>query len=89
MTIPAGTIIKAKAGTGANASSLVIARGGKLMAEGTASAPIVMTSESDDITVGQTAGSSLNENVRGLWGGLLVLGNAPCSFSGDVTRVTN
>ena len=36
LTIPAGTIIKAKAGTGANASSLVIARGGKLMAEGTA-----------------------------------------------------
>ena len=87
LTIPAGTIIKAKAGTGANASSLVVARGGKLMAEGTASAPIVMTSESDDITVGQTAGSSLNENVRGLWGGLLVLGNAPCSFSGDVTEL--
>ena len=38
------------------------------MAEGTASAPIVMTSESDDITVGQTAGSSLTENVRGLMG---------------------
>ena len=53
LTIPAGTIIKAIAGTGANASSLVIARGGKLMAEGTSSAPIVMTSESDDITVGQ------------------------------------
>ena len=87
LTIPAGTIIKATAGTGANASSLVIARGGKLMAEGTASAPIVMTSESDDITVGQTTGSSLTENVRGLWGGLLVLGNAPCSFSGDVTEL--
>jgi hypothetical protein len=86
LTIPAGTIIKAKAGTGANASSLVIARGGKLMAEGTASAPIVMTSESDDITVGQITGSSLNENVRGLWGGLLVLGNAPGSFSGDVSE---
>jgi len=28
LTIPAGTIIKAKAGTGANASSLVVARGG-------------------------------------------------------------
>ncbi len=26
-------------------------------------------------------------NVRGLWGGLLVLGNAPCSFSGDVTEL--
>ena len=87
LTIPAGTIIKATAGTGANASSLVIARGGMLMAEGTASAPIIMTSESDDIAVGQTSGSSLTENVRGLWGGLLVLGNAPCSFSGDVSEL--
>tara|TARA_B100001939_G_scaffold180226_1_gene155403 strand:- start:5352 stop:6671 length:1320 start_codon:yes stop_codon:yes gene_type:complete len=87
LTIPAGTIIKATAGTGANASSLVIARGGKLNAEGTASAPIIMTSVSDDIAVGQTSGSSLTENVRGLWGGLLVLGNAPCSFSGDVSEL--
>ena len=67
LSILEGTIIKAKAGTGANASSLVIARGGKLMAEGTASSPIIMTSESDDIAVGQTSGSSLTENVRGLW----------------------
>ena len=87
LTIPAGTIIKATAGTGANASSLVVARGGMLMAEGTASSPIIMTSESDDIAVGQTAGSSLTENVRGLWGGLLVMGNAPCSFSGDVAEL--
>ena len=29
---------------------------------------------------------SLTENVRGLWGGLLTLGNAPCSFSGDVSE---
>lgn len=87
LTIPAGTIIKATAGTGANASSLVIARGGMINAEGTASAPIIMTSTSDDIAVGQTSGSSLTENVRGLWGGLLVLGNAPCSFSGDVSEL--
>ena len=86
LNIPAGTIIKATAGTGANATSLVIARGGTLNAVGTASEPIIMTSESDDIAVGQTTGSSLTENVRGLWGGLLILGNAPCSFSGDVSE---
>ena len=45
-----------------------------------------MTSESDDITIGANSGSSLSENVRGLWGGLLILGNAPGSFSGDVTE---
>ena len=87
LTIEAGTIIKATAGTGASSSTLIVARGGKLNANGTASAPIIMTSESDDIQVGQTQGSSLNQNVRGLWGGLLILGNAPCSFSGDVTEL--
>ena len=34
------------------------------MAEGTAGEPIVMTSESDDIAVGQSYGSSLTENVE-------------------------
>ena len=84
LTIPAGTIIKSKAGTGANATSLVIARGGKLFAQGTENSPIIMTSESDDISIGSNSGSSLSENVRGLWGGLLILGYAPGSFSGDV-----
>ncbi len=87
LTIEAGTIIKAMPGTGASASTLIIARGGKLYANGTAAAPIIMTSNADDITIGQTQGSSLNVNVRGLWGGLLILGNAPCSFSGDVTEL--
>ena len=29
----------------------------------------------------------LTSAVHGLWGGLVVLGNAPCSFSGDVTAL--
>lgn len=90
LTIPAGTIIKAAAGTGADASTLIIARGGRLIADGTADAPIVMTSISDNIEVGGTYpsnGPSLNVDTRGLWGGLLILGNAPCSFSGDVTEL--
>ena len=81
LTIEPGTIIKAEAGTGASASSLIIARGAMLNAVGTASQPIIFTSKSDDIEIGQTSGSSLNENVRGLWGGLLILGNAPISVS--------
>lgn len=85
LTIEAGTIIKGSSGTGSLASALVVARGGKLMAEGTASEPIIMTSASDNITIGQTMGTNLDQNDRGLWGGLIVLGNAPCSFSGDVT----
>ena len=84
LTIEPGTIIKGSSGTGSLASALVIARGGKLMAEGTATQPIIFTSASDNIALGQTMGTNLDQNDRGLWGGLIVLGNAPCSFSGDV-----
>lgn len=84
LTIQPGTIIKGSSGTGSLASALVVARGGKLMAQGTATQPIIMTSIEDNITVGQTMGTNLDQNDRGLWGGLIVLGNAPCSFSGDV-----
>ena len=90
LTIPAGTIIKAAAGTGADASTLIIARGGKIDAQGTADKPIVFTSISDNIQLGGTYpinGPSLTVESRGLWGGLLILGNAPCSFSGDVTEL--
>ena len=87
LTIQPGTIIKGSTGAGSLASALVVARGGKLMAEGTASQPIIMTSASDNITVGQTMGTNLDQNDRGLWGGLIVLGKAPCSFSGDVDAI--
>ena len=90
LTIPAGTIIKAASGTGADASTLIIARGGKIIANGTADAPIIMTSVSDNIEVGgsyPTSGAALNVETRGLWGGLLILGKAPSSFSGDVTEL--
>ena len=86
LTIEPGTIIKGSPGTDSMASALVIARGGKLMAEGTASQPIIFTSTSDNITIGQTMGTNLNQNDRGLWGGLLVLGKAPGSFQGDPTE---
>ena len=52
LTIPAGTIIKAAAGTGADASTLIIARGAKLNALGTKNSPIVFTSVSDNISLG-------------------------------------
>lgn len=86
LTINPGTIIKGKPGTGSLASSLIIARGGKINAVGTASSPIIFTSSSDNIQPGQTAGTNLSGNDRGLWGGLLVLGYAPCSLKGDLTE---
>ena len=63
---------------------LCVAQGGKLIANGTASAPIIMTSVADDIQPGQLVGSNLTLQ-QGLWGGLIVLGNAPISVSGGAT----
>ena len=87
LTIQAGTIIKGTEGTGSLASALIVAQGGKLNAVGTATEPIIFTSINDNIEVGQTAGTNLNETNSGLWGGLIVLGYAPSSFSGDVDVV--
>lgn len=84
LTIEPGTIIKGSAGTGSLASALIVARGATIIAQGTANQPIIFTSTSDDIEVGQAAGTNLDQNDRGLWGGLVILGNAPCSFSGDL-----
>jgi len=86
LTIEPGTIIKGRAGTGSLSSALIVARGGVLIAEGTASQPIIFTSEADNISIGETAGTNLDENNIGLWGGIIVLGNATCSLSGDVTE---
>ena len=87
LEIEPGTIIKGERGTGSLASALIIARGGKILAEGTAEKPIIFTSVNDNISVGQNAGTNLNELDQGLWGGVLILGYAPGSFRGDVKEV--
>ena len=69
LTIEPGTIVKGQKGTGSLASALIIARGGKIMAEGTSEKPIIFTSIDDDIAVGQQAGTNLNESNNGLGGG--------------------
>ena len=84
LTINPGTIIKGSPGTGSLASALIVARGATLNAQGTSDQPIIFTSTEDNITCGETAGTNLGENDRGRWGGLIVLGSAPCSFSGDI-----
>lgn len=87
LTIQEGTIIKGSPGTGSLASALIVARGGMINAVGTPAEPIIFTSTSDNIQPGQTAGTNLSVNDRGLWGGVLLLGSAPCSFSGDVEEL--
>lgn len=85
LTIEPGTIIKGMEGAGTLASALIIAQGGKINAVGTSTRPIIFTSVLDNITVGQLTGTNLDENDQGLWGGLIILGNAPISSAdGDV-----
>nr|MBS0037157.1 hypothetical protein [Saprospiraceae bacterium] len=88
LTIEPGTVIKGEAGSGPNATALLVARGGNLMAEGTASLPIIFTSVADEITPEQVASGNyaspnLDPDIRGLWGGVIVLGNARISASND------
>ncbi len=86
LTIEAGTIIKGRTGIGSLATGLIIARGGKLMAEGTAKKPIVFTSVEDNIEMGQLMGSNLTSQDVEKWGGLIILGKAPISAENGDTE---
>lgn len=78
LTIEAGTTIKSQADDGNGlAPALIIKRGGKIMAEGTASSPITFTSN--------LPASELPQ--RGTWGGLILLGNAPINQGGGQSFV--
>lgn len=83
LTIEPGVVVKGEAGTAENATALLIARGGKIMAEGTSSQPIIFTTVADEIMPGQVASPNLDPTLNGLWGGLLICGKAPISVAGD------
>lgn len=85
LTIEPGTIVKGEEGIGTLASALVVAQGGMLNAAGTALQPIIFTSILDNIQIGSLTGTNLDEADKGLWGGIIILGNAPISAgNGDV-----
>ncbi len=88
LTIEPGVVIKGQAGAESNATALVVARDGTINANGTADLPIIFTSVADEITpedvaAGRYASPNLDPTINGLWGGVLVLGNAPISASND------
>jgi hypothetical protein len=87
LTIEPGVIIKGEAGTGPNATALIIARGGMIMAEGTADRPIIFTTVADEIQPGQIASPNLDPDLDGLWGGVIVLGNAPISADAPAVQI--
>ena len=72
LTIQAGTVIRSNA----LASALVITRGAKLIANGTAAEPIVFTSNN-------IAGS----RSRGNWGGIVILGKARYNVNNGVNYI--
>lgn len=87
LTIQPGVIVKGEVGTGSNATALVVARGAKINAVGTASSPIIFTTVADEIKPGQIISPNLEPNLSGLWGGVIILGKAKGSFAGDVTEI--
>lgn len=70
LTIEAGTVVKGKAGTGASAAALIVAKGAKINACGTATNPIIFTFEADPLN------GSVGMTTTGQWGGLILLGDA-------------
>lgn len=87
LTIQPGVIVKGEVGSGSNATALIIARGAKIDAQGTATSPIIFTTVADEITPGEIVSPNLEADLSGLWGGLIVLGKAKASLAGDVTEV--
>lgn len=81
LTIEAGTVVKAKAGQGSDASALIVTREGTINAVGTATDPIIFTAESDDLD-GTTSAST-----RGLWGGVILLGEATLNSANNETAI--
>ena len=68
LTIPAGTIIR---GDKDSKGTLVVTRGGKLIAEGTATKPIVFTSN-----------QAIGARAPGDWGGIIILGKSTNNIPG-------
>lgn len=75
LTIEAGTVVKGKPGEAELASALIIARGGKIYANGRADSPIIFTAQADDLAGG------IAEKARGLWGGVIILGKGATNNS--------
>ncbi|MEZ5275942.1 MAG: hypothetical protein R3F07_06155 [Opitutaceae bacterium] len=82
LNIEAGTVIKARETvSGGEASALVVTRGAMINATGTSSAPIIFTSELDDLD------GSLGIDDISLWGGVIILGSASTNSRADGTVV--
>jgi len=91
LDIEAGTVIQGTAGSGTSSSAandfgcLFVCRGGKVNANGSVDKPIIMTATVDDVS----DSGDLPFPSRGLWGGLVVFGNARLNNAGWTTNNVN
>jgi hypothetical protein len=83
LTIEPGTVIKGQPGQGAGASALIVARGGTIIANGSATDPIIFTALADDINDPE----DLPLTERGRWGGVILLGGAPINHANGETII--
>jgi hypothetical protein len=85
LTIEPGTIIQGLPGSGADAASLIVTRGGTIQADGERDDgtidPIIFTAEGDD------DGTGLGRDVKGRWGGVILLGDAPINSEPSTTQI--
>jgi hypothetical protein len=87
LTIEPGTVIKGLPGSGEDASGLIVTRGGMIMADGNPGSsnpddadPIIFTAEADD-------GDGLGRDLRGEWGGVILLGDASLNSTPGETSI--
>ncbi len=80
LNIEAGTVIKGKAFSSDtnNGATLIITNGATINAEGTATEPIIFTSELDDLSITNDLTALVNQT----WGGIVVLGDATVGEDG-------
>ena len=72
LTIEAGVIIRSTAA----GAGLFVTKGAKLIAEGTATSPIVFTS-----------GNTIGNRSRGDWGGIILLGKGSFNINGGINNI--
>ncbi len=83
LSMDPGTVVKFRPGQGVNASALIVARYGKIYANGTADNPIILTAQADDVD----DPGDLPLTAKGLWGGLIILGDAPNNNTDGIGQV--
>ncbi|BBC71958.1 conserved hypothetical protein [Altererythrobacter sp. B11] len=80
LTIEPGAILYGAEGVGGG-SYMIVNRGSKLLANGTAARPIIFTAQSDILGTAQ-------DDTSALWGGVVMLGRAPVAdcFAGGINQ---